>query len=250
MNTAHPPAKSEESEAVADRGIASVNQRRSIQSRMGNVLAIGLFGALGLGLLSWYYSQAWAHQKAGKEAARQAVKAGAQGDLPLPPLGRVDPPAATLTAVALGGPPELPAQSAVAQPLSYSAAAPAGVGVARALDRRLDGPVFASSSGEVPGVGPSPAVPQMPNQPALSGSEGEVGNLLKPSVATAVRATVLADQQLLLPQGAFIDCTLETAIDSSLPGLTTCVTATDTFGADGKVVLLERGTKLVGETNG
>jgi type IV secretion system protein VirB10 len=55
---------------------------------------------------------------------------------------------------------------------------------------------------------------------------------------------------LLLPKGAFIDCTLETAIDSTLPGMTTCITATDTFGMDGKVVLLERGTKLVGETRG
>jgi type IV secretion system protein VirB10 len=53
-----------------------------------------------------------------------------------------------------------------------------------------------------------------------------------------------------LPKGAFIDCTLETAIDSTLPGMTTCVTATDTFGADGTIVLLERGTKLVGETRG
>ena len=32
--------------------------------------------------------------------------------------------------------------------------------------------------------------------------------------------------------------------------MTTCITATDTFGADGKVVLLDRGTKLVGETRG
>jgi type IV secretion system protein VirB10 len=32
--------------------------------------------------------------------------------------------------------------------------------------------------------------------------------------------------------------------------MTTCVTATDTFSADGSVVLLERGTKLVGETRG
>jgi len=32
--------------------------------------------------------------------------------------------------------------------------------------------------------------------------------------------------------------------------MTTCVTATDTFGVDGKVVLLERGSKLVGETRG
>jgi type IV secretory pathway VirB10-like protein len=46
----------------------------------------------------------------------------------------------------------------------------------------------------------------------------------------------------------FIDCTLETEIDSTLSGMTTCITATDTFSADGTVVLLERGTKLVGET--
>jgi type IV secretion system protein VirB10 len=55
---------------------------------------------------------------------------------------------------------------------------------------------------------------------------------------------------MLLPKGAFVDCTLETAIDSTLSGMTTCVTAGDTFGVDGKVVLLERGTKLVGETQG
>jgi type IV secretion system protein VirB10 len=54
----------------------------------------------------------------------------------------------------------------------------------------------------------------------------------------------------MLPKGAFIDCTLETAISSALPGMTTCVTATDTFGADGNIVLLERGSKLVGETRG
>jgi type IV secretion system protein VirB10 len=79
---------------------------------------------------------------------------------------------------------------------------------------------------------------------------GELAALLRPSVITAVRAQVLPSQRLLLPKGAFLDCTLETAIDSTLPGMTTCVMATDTFGVDGKVVLLERGTKLVGETRG
>jgi type IV secretion system protein VirB10 len=69
-------------------------------------------------------------------------------------------------------------------------------------------------------------------------------------VTPAVAARVLPTRRFLVPKGAFIDCTLETAIDSTLPGMTTCVTATDTFGADGEVVLLERGTKLVGETRG
>jgi len=56
--------------------------------------------------------------------------------------------------------------------------------------------------------------------------------------------------RMLLPKGAFLDCTLETALDSTLPGMTTCILATDAFSADGAVVLLERGTKLVGETRG
>jgi len=43
---------------------------------------------------------------------------------------------------------------------------------------------------------------------------------------------------------------LETAIESTLPGLTTCVMPVDVFGADGQRVLLPRGTQLVGETRG
>jgi type IV secretion system protein VirB10 len=74
--------------------------------------------------------------------------------------------------------------------------------------------------------------------------------MLRPNTLTATRAQLLPTLRLLLPKGAFIDCTLETAIDSTLPGMTTCVTATDTFSADGTVVLLERGTKLIGETRG
>jgi type IV secretion system protein VirB10 len=77
-----------------------------------------------------------------------------------------------------------------------------------------------------------------------------MATLLKPTVTPAVRARVLPTQRFLLPKGAFIDCTLETAIDSTLPGMTTCITATDTFSVDGQVVLLERGSKLVGETQG
>jgi type IV secretion system protein VirB10 len=79
---------------------------------------------------------------------------------------------------------------------------------------------------------------------------GALEGLLKPSTTLAALARVLPTQRLLLAKGSFIDCTLETAIDSSLPGMTSCVTATDTFSVDGTTVLLERGSKLVGETKG
>ena len=74
------------------------------------------------------------------------------------------------------------------------------------------------------------------------------GAALRPTLTPAVRAERLPNRRWLLPKGSFADCTLETAIDSTLPGMTTCVLALDVFSADGTVVLLERGTRLVGET--
>jgi type IV secretion system protein VirB10 len=112
------------------------------------------------------------------------------------------------------------------------------------------------SSGESAGAVPTslsgPPWTESPNarQSSPAAGDGSLATLLRPSITPAVAASVLPTERFLLPKGAFIDCTLETAIDSTLPGMTTCVTATDTFSADGTVVLLERGTKLVGETRG
>ena len=148
-----------------------------------------------------------------------------------------------------------------------------------AYERRLAGPVFSDrregvspetlpatppyirSGSEVPGsadgmpaTADSSGPPGFPREDGESGSrasvDGGLAAVLRPTVTPAVRAQVLPTQRLLLAKGSFLDCTLETAIDSTLPGMTTCVTATDTFSVDGTTVLLERGTKLVGETHG
>src|SRR5204863_4888562 len=87
-------------------------------------------------------------------------------------------------------------------------------------------------------------------QNAPEGGDSALNALLRPTVTPVVAASILPTRRFLLAKGAFIDCTLETAIDSTLPGMTTCITATDTFSADGTVVLLERGSKLIGETRG
>jgi type IV secretion system protein VirB10 len=81
--------------------------------------------------------------------------------------------------------------------------------------------------------------------PADSTGSGEGRGL-----STMLAAQPLPDLTWLLPKGASLDCTLETAIDSTLQGMTTCVTAVDVFGADGHQVVLPRGTQLVGETHG
>jgi type IV secretion system protein VirB10 len=118
-----------------------------------------------------------------------------------------------------------------------------------AMERELTPSVFLRSSETANGTGGG-LIPG-PESPGAAGSEhGQLASYLNPSLATATRAQVLATRRFIIPKGNFLDCTLETAINSELPGMATCVTAFDIFGADGKVVLLERGSKLVGETRG
>jgi type IV secretion system protein VirB10 len=239
-----------------------------MQSRLSNMLALGLMSALALGFLVWYYTQTFANRSEAKEAAATSAKTKTQGEMTLPPLGRIDPP--TVERI-LGPPPAMPANlSAQADlPIPYTpmASPPMASGSAGARspdqarkDRRLAGPVFVAASGQGGGTHmyesdghlastqPPPPVAAVGMQQSAASSE--MSALLEPTSTAAGLAKVLPTQRLLLAKGSFLDCTLETAIDSSLPGLTTCVTATDTFSVDGSVVLLERGTKLVGETRG
>ncbi len=242
------------SAVCGERGEA-VNQATSVQSRVSNVLAIGLMIALGLGMLTWYYANAITRHSRARQDAQASSSKRVQGDLPLPSLGRIDPPAlpaapsapdpvaaAPLISTSLR---EIPLE-ATQSPAVYPATpvkSPAQI----ALERQLSGAAFAPQSAAVTAL---PAAALSPQSPAGNQEPGELTALLRPSVTTAVRAQVLPTRRLLLPKGAFLDCTLETAIDSTLPGMTTCVLATDTFGVDGQVVLMERGTKLVGETRG
>lgn len=254
---------------AGERGIASIHRKRSLQSRVSNLLAAGLMSLLALGFLAWYYTQTFSRQSRAEAAETSKAKQRTQGEMALPPLGRVDPP---VVEKVLGPPPDLPPMSTFALegfhqsdegPYHSSSdyfQAPPITPDPPAVDRRLSGPVLVTASrdsaqpGQQPitdaaytsdGGGLTAEVPAV----GASGSRALAG-LLEPTTTPAVQARVLATQRLLLPKGAFLDCTLETAIDSSLPGMTTCITATDTFGSDGSVVLLERGTKLVGETRG
>ena len=265
-------------EAVAgDRGIGSINRVRSLQSRVSNLLAIGLMSALGIGLLGWYYVRTYANQAQARENAQTASRGKARGEMPLPPLGRIDPPVAVnsgnqgLAAAVLGPEPEEPPPEDIPEawlrpaegpPVEYPAQPGTKSPEQIALERKLSGPAYSrrgessTSSSMSPASSPSThASPAWSPEggapsPASNTSGAVLEGLLKPSTTPAALARVLPTQRLLLPKGAFIDCTLETAIDSSLPGMTTCVTATDTFGVDGTTVLLERGSKLVGETKG
>ena len=263
-----------------ERGIGSINRVRSVQSRVTQMLAIGLFGLIGLGLLSWYYTRAFSASDREGGAAKKATQTKAQAEMALPPLGAIAFQAKQESGTENKPPEGIPPawlkpakgddddeyeeveQGEVAHPRGHSNSNPRTVPSNQnvkspeelELERKLTGPAFQRTRDSA-AVAASLSVPDVPIDAVGDGSAAPSGGsdldaMLRPTVTPAVAARVLPTHRLLLPKGAFIDCTLETAIDSSLPGMTTCITAADTFGADGTTVLLERGTKLVGETRG
>ncbi len=260
-----------------ERAAALAAAARSMQSRTSSVLAAALVIAVGVAALSWYYAHALTRGSRTRQAAQSAAVGRAQGEMPLPPLGRIEPPAppagaaprAAATSAAPQAAPDLPLGEARLPDGHVMAAAfgdaatslpPTPVKTHRelALERRLTGVVFAwaqtpaaaTSDSDHAGEAVAQPLTQTDARRATDGGEGSMAALLRPNSTPVAQASLLPDTRFLLPKGSFIDCTLETAIDSTLPGMTTCITATDSFGADGKVVLFERGTKLVGETHG
>ena len=73
-----------------ERSTPVVNTVRSVQSRISSILAASLMIALGVGALSWYYANALGRQQRLRQAVTTAAVNNAQGEMALPPLGRVE----------------------------------------------------------------------------------------------------------------------------------------------------------------
>ena len=79
--------------------------------------------------------------------------------------------------------------------------------------------------------------------PASGSLEAE----LTPSKTPMVQAARLDNLNLLLPKGRTIDCGMSMRINSALAGQASCVVTSNVYSANGKVLLIERGSEAVGE---
>jgi len=247
-----------------DRGVSATYRPQSLQTRMTQYLAFGVGVVVMTVFLLWYYQHALAHDPRDKKPPPSQGRAGS-ASMALPPLGRIDAP---LIERVLGPAPVLPEEAFAPDPETlWPNERYAGRSQDPALlasdhsqtpDRRLSGEAFvpasarttfASGASERTTAGAVPFGRSSAPSPA-AGEQGELARLLEPTAVAVAHAQVLPTQRLLLPKGAILDCTLGKAVSSQLPGMTTCVTATDTFSADGSVVLIERGSTLFGETRG
>ncbi len=84
------------------------------------------------------------------------------------------------------------------------------------------------------GTPPSNQAPSL--QDSLSGTE-----------TPQAMAHVLAHRNVLLTKGTFIDCVLNTAINSSVAGMTKCTLTRNIYSDNGNTLLLERGSIVTGE---
>ena len=118
-------------------------------------------------------------------------------------------------------------------------------------ERALNAPILAygSASGA-----PAPALPPSKGSGNAGGSRRQrkamdpLARDLTPSdLGTAADARVIPHPDYTIAAGTIIPCTLQTAIDSGLPGFVKCVLPQAVRSMTGRVTLLDRGTQVLGE---
>jgi type IV secretion system protein VirB10 len=82
---------------------------------------------------------------------------------------------------------------------------------------------------------------------AAAGATTELDQLRRGSTIGQVRATRLPNRNFLIVAGSAIPCLLQTAMDTATPGYVSCLIPRDVLSDTGAVVLLEKGTKVLGE---
>ena len=91
--------------------------------------------------------------------------------------------------------------------------------------------------------------------PPVSGKNDDEGKTpqntlaaqLNPTQTLSAKAQNRGNRDYLLAKGTNILCTLDTQIITTRAGFTRCVVTRDVYSANGRVLLLEKGTKIIGE---
>jgi type IV secretion system protein VirB10 len=79
---------------------------------------------------------------------------------------------------------------------------------------------------------------------------GAFAKRFQASTFDVARAGHIGDRRFIVAQGTSIPCVLETAMQSDQPGFVSCVVTRDVLSDNGQVVLMEKGTQVVGEYRG
>lgn len=248
-----------------DRGIPQLNARRKgmpIAAKFVVAMAVvlGLAGAIAYVALdqlkqTWQATPEGAEETHGRtrlpplEVASQEVEADA---LPLPAEDANYENAADLATAPesyQGQPTPAPSGGPTVPALTAEQAAAADLQA-----RRQRAPLMAYDAGM--GAASLQAAPEAIDasrmawpfqQPAAPDIGGTLKASLEPTQLGARTAARLPDPNMTLTQASVMPCVLNTAIDSTVPGMVSCTLTADVYSTNGRVLLLERGSRIVGE---
>ncbi len=258
---------------VQERGIPQLNVRRGgvpMSIKLVGIVAILLAVLAAVAYVGvskfrekWQSSQEPEQKAETRRRLPDLEVPGAVDDseLPPPPEHGADATAAPPGSASAQGPQgnAAPAQvDASGQPV-VPALTPEQQAQAELLARRQKAPLVAydasptasgpSAAGDAGGATPSGAAmawPFPPPSPAVPPAPG-LRDALQPTVVSASSAAALRDSNMMLTQASIMPCVLNTAIDSTVPGMVSCTLTSDIYSTNGRVLLLERGSRIVGQ---
>lgn len=234
-----------------ERDAAAMRRGLRIQGKVTNLIIVASVVTLaGLALWRYYASVYDRHEEAvepANDAATMVPDALPPLKTPAFPEPRRDAALSAMTPAAS----ETTLQTGQTAPASSAATAGASQVLTPAQQRmkqRLESPLVFNTPGSQTTRNVMPeAAAGAGGAVGTSPTGGAASSANRPLRGSATRAYLLADPSMTITQGTKIPCHVIEALDTTLPGLVTCIQIEDVRSADGRVVLLERGTKWVGE---
>jgi len=234
------PAEALDDDVDLDSDVPSVNRRKTANKGV-TYAGFAVIAIIGISLI-WAANGPKGPKK--KEKETQLTNAMPRLEMPKPP-----PPPAAVKPLAAAEPKPIEVKPAPAKtqqgkrPLEW-------------YERKMGAPLLVGNQSGGSGNRQEPEAQRGPGQlntVNVNGDDGfgapknDLAVKLEPTITKAVSASMLPNRNFLLTKGTSLDCALETAIDSTLPGMTTCRLTRDVYSDNGQVILLDRGTQLVGE---
>ena len=173
------------------------------------------------------------------KASRELGAAGDGGQAPLPTIQKMPDPV------------PVPVGQVSVHPVTPP---PAGA----APKNRFDSPLLPNEGtgkdgqGGYGGGSATMVQPAVTNTPTTQqgANAGTFDGNLKSAATPKAHAGLIGNRNLLLAKGTLLDCVLNTAINSSIPGMVSCTLTRNVYSDNGKVLLLERGSTVTGEFGG
>ena len=241
------PGAAEERDTVdGERSVASVNKGLGVQTRITNIV-IGVSVILFAGFLLFkYYAALYDKHKEAQAAAQKDGRRTITTNLPplTPPTFADDKPAA-------GSAPPPPMIGTAAHTVGADGK-PVLTPAQQNAFRRLGASVFFKAESASGSTGAAGTIVPVAGKYAsddggVSGSTDPLAKSLQASRFSDAKAYLLSDPSLMITMGTGIPCTVRPAINTDLPGIVTCIQKEDVYSTDHKVLLLERGTKWIGQ---